>query len=322
MNITLKEFCNIDFKLFDKNPIIKRFGLSPIIADPTVLSPVESDGKWHLFCHTLFGIFHYESDDGLSFRKVQKITTCGMRPNINKIGDTYYLYYEKTLPTIKKLLATIGKIKWKSSIYLTKSNNLINWSTPKEVISYDREYENSPLGTSISNPFLLKVQDAFRLYFSAGLTFLNDCGFSEPTYISYAESNSPHSGFVSQKAPILSPNKKNKYMTDGCGCIKVYQLKDCYIGLINGIYTDDLGNSSSAIMLYSSPDGVSFTYEKHLITPQKIGDNNWMAQYVYACSLVEYDNKMYIYFNARDTANVTKGVEHIGVAIGEVNYGE
>ena len=85
-NITFEQFNSASFTLFENNPIIKNPPSSFVIADPSVLTPdVSHDGKWHLFCHTFFGVHHYISDDGISFNKVQKIAKRAMRPNINYI---------------------------------------------------------------------------------------------------------------------------------------------------------------------------------------------------------------------------------------------
>ena len=73
-NLTFEQFNNAEFKLFKGNPILKNPLNSFVIADPSVLTPdVSHDGKWHLFCHTFFGVYRYESADGINFRKKGKI---------------------------------------------------------------------------------------------------------------------------------------------------------------------------------------------------------------------------------------------------------
>ncbi|MCQ2602773.1 MAG: glycosyl hydrolase family 43, partial [Clostridia bacterium] len=159
--------------------------------------------------------------------------------------------------------------------------------------------------------------DKNRLYFSAGLTFIDDCGFSEPTYISYAESDGLTSGFSAIDTPVLSPDEKCEYLNICCGCIKVYQLKDCYIAFQNGIFKGSDGKSHSAIVLLKSQDGKKFEFVRYFLTPQ-VCDNlekhkDWMQQYVYACSLAYYDGQLNLYFNARDISNPILGHEHIGL---------
>ncbi len=308
------DIANGDFKLFNGNPIVRSFGGSPIIADPSVLTPKDShDGLWHLFCHTLFGVYHFDSKDGVNWTKRSKVVPRAMRADCNYIDGTYYLYYERTQPLLIKAFTLFGG-KWKSHIYLTTSKDLKSWTEPTLIIDNVRDYMSDSRGVAISNPFLTKFGDKYRLYFSAGQTFIKDCGFSEPTYISYAESDSLSNGFTPLEKPILSPDANNPYLNLCSGCIKVYQLNDCYIGLQNGIYRRD-GKSHSSIMLLRSNDGKSFEFVKVFLDPTVTeGKNkNWMKQYVYACNLVKCDNGFRLYFNARDYAASLRGREHIGV---------
>mgnify|MGYP003297220333 CR=1 FL=1 len=45
--------------------------------------------------------------------------------------------------------------------------------------------------------YILKVNEKFRLYYSCGQTFIKDCGFCEPTHISFAESDSVNKDYIS-----------------------------------------------------------------------------------------------------------------------------
>ncbi len=308
------EILNGNFKLHPDNPILHNFGGSPIVADPSVLTPKDShDGLWHLFCHTLFGVYHFDSKDGVNWTKRCKVVPRAMRADCNYIDETYYLYYERTQPLLLNTLTLFGG-KWNSRIYLTTSKDLESWTKPTLIIDNVRDYMSDSRGVAISNPFLTKFGDKYRLYFSAGQTFIKDCGFSEPTYISYAESDSLANGFTPLEKPILSPDANNPYLNLCSGCIKVYRLNDCYIGLQNGIYRRD-GKSHSSIMLLRSNDGKSFEFVKVFLDPTVTeGKNkNWMKQYVYACNLVKCDKGFRLYFNARDYAASLRGREHIGV---------
>lgn len=317
INLTFNDFNNLEFKLYDKNPIIKNPLSSFVIADPSVITPdVSHDNKFHLFCHTFFGVHMYSSDDGLSFKRVKKITNRAMRPNINYVDGIYYLFFERTKPVICNLLSLIG-FKWKSEIYCTESTDLKNWCKPYPVITKSRDYQEDERGLAISNPFLLKTKDNFRLYYSCGQTFIKDCGFCEPTHISFAESKSVNKDYVSLKKPIISPDKNSEYLNLCSGCLKVYKLKDCFIGLQNGLFEKD-GKSHSAIMLLKSDDGINFDFVKPFLVPQKCGTNNWMAQYVYACCLTKDNNKLRLYFNARNVSNNLSGRESIGVFEAEI----
>ncbi|MFA6866975.1 MAG: glycosyl hydrolase family 43 [Clostridia bacterium] len=313
-NITFEDFNKLNFGLYEGNPIIKHFGLSSVAADPSVLAPKNShDNKWHLFCHTWIGVYQLQSDDGINWGKPTMVVSRAMRPNIKYIDGLYYLYYERTDRLLKKGLTLLGA-KWFSEICLTTSQDLISWTKPKKIIANNKDYHRSKLGVAISNPFLININGKNRLYYSSGLTYIEDCHFCEPTYISYAESDNLTGGFVSASEPIIKPDKDSKYLNLCSGCIKIYKLKDCYIGLQNGIYKGEDNKSHSAIILLKSNDGLEFTYVKNFLSPQKCGDNNWMAQYVYACDLVRNEDKFYLYFNARNVNNIS-GSENIGVYI-------
>ena len=317
-NLAVNQIINADFKISNKSPILKPFHGSIVVADPSLLTPdVSHDGKWHMFFHTTFGVFHFVSDDGVDFKKVQKIANRAMRPNINRIGDRYYLFFERTRPLFFNALNLVNAVKWKSEIYVVESTDLLNWSEPAPVITNTRDYENSDRGMSISNPYLLQENGVNRLYYSCGLTYIKDCGFCEPTHISYAESKDVAKNYVSAEKPLISPDKNDPYLNLCSGCLKVYKLKDGYIGIQNGIYEKD-GKSHSAIILLTSADGLKFEFCKVLVEPAVVNGKDWMKQFVYASHLVKHGNTLRLYFNARDTANPITGRECIGFAEAEI----
>ncbi|MDE6123750.1 MAG: hypothetical protein K2G22_00785, partial [Eubacterium sp.] len=156
-NLTLQQIKNARFKLYEGNPIIKPFDKSFVVADPSVLTPDKSpDNKWHMFFHTNFGVYHFVSDDGISFQKVCRLLPRAMRPNINFVNGTYYLFYERTAPLLVNALNFIGLAKWYSEIYAIESKDLKSWTSPKRVITNTKTFEADERGVSISNPFLLK----------------------------------------------------------------------------------------------------------------------------------------------------------------------
>ena len=317
-NLAVNQIINADFKISNKSPILKPFHGSIVVADPSLLTPdVSHDGKWHMFFHTTFGVFHFVSDDGVDFKKVQKIANRAMRPNINRIGDRYYLFFERTRPLFFNALNLVNAVKWKSEIYVVESTDLLNWSEPAPVITNTRDYENSDRGMSISNPYLLQENGVNRLYYSCGLTYIKDCGFCEPTHISYAESKDVAKNYVSAEKPLISPDKNDPDLNLCSGCLKVYKLKDGYIGIQNGIYEKD-GKSHSAIILLTSADGLKFEFCKVLVEPAVVNGKDWMKQFVYASHLVKHGNTLRLYFNARDTANPITGRECIGFAEAEI----
>lgn len=313
IDLTIEKFCNLSFAIREK-PIISPFGGAFVVADPSLLTPEKTpDEQWHIFFHTTFGIYHFKSENGIDFKRVQKVVANAMRPNINKVGDSYYLFYEKTRNLLANALTLANLTKWKSTIYVQKSEDLINWSKPCEIINKAGGYETNLRGSSISNPFLLEIDNEYRMYFSSGLTYIKDCGFCEPTYIQYATSKYVDGHYVVADEPIIKPNKDIQYLNLCSGCLKVYKLKDGYIGIQNGIY-EEQNESHSAILLLLSKDGLHFEFNKMLVSPNKDNKNSWMHQFVYASHLVMFDNKLRLYFNARDTSNMLKGRECIGFA--------
>lgn len=317
-NLTFNEFLNADFKLYENNPVIRNPLPSLVVADPSVLTPDTShNGKWQLFCHTFFGVYRYESEDGISFENKGRIVSRAMRPDINYIGGRYYLFYERTKPVIFNLLSLAG-LKWKSEIYCTESADLKEWSEPYAVITQSNGFEKDSHGSAISNPFLTEKDGTYRLYYSCGQTFIKDCGFCEPTHISFAESKHISKNYTLREKPIISPDKNNPFLNLCSGCLKVYRLKDCYIGLQNGIFEKD-GKSQSAIMLLKSDNGENFEFVRHFLVPQKCGESNWMAQYVYACCLTYYNGKLRLYFNARNVSDNLRGRECIGIYEADIN---
>ncbi len=316
-DISVKTVLNAQFKLENKEPVLRPFD-SFVVADPSLLTPDGChDGKWHIFFHTNLGIFHYASDDGISFGRVRKIVRNAMRPNINYIDGRYYLFFEKTRSPIASALNLINLTQWRSEIYLTESTDLLNWSEPRPVLKQSKSFEAAGKGYSLSNPFLLRENGINRLYYSCGLTFIDDCGFSEPTYINYAESRSVTGGYTVSGKPILSPDRNSPYLNLCSGCLKVYRMSDGYIGIQNGIYEKD-GKSHSAILLLTSADGLNFDFAKVLVSPNMFDGADWMKQFVYASHLVRYGSELRLYFNGRDTSNMLKGRECIGFVKAEI----
>ncbi len=313
LDLTVSDILNLTFTVRE-TPVLSPFGGSLLVADPSLLTPdLSPDNAWHMFFHTMFGVYHCRSLDGVRFEKAQKVTSRAMRPNINRVGDLYYLFYERTRPLIMNALNIVGLAKWTSHIYLKTSPDLVRWSKPRPVVTSAGGYEKSERGSSISNPFLLETNGKFRLYFSSGLTFIDDCGFCEPTYIQYAESDTVDEGYVACDKPVIAPDKNTSYLNLCSGCLKVYRVKDGFIGVQNGIYEEN-GASHSAILLLTSPDGKRFDFAKMLVTPRADDEKSWMHQFVYASHLVRYGNVLRLYFNARNTSDILKGRECIGFA--------
>ena len=316
--LNVEQVTNAEFSVDERSPVIKPFGGALAAADPSLLTPdLTPDGRWRLFCHTQLGVYMLASDDGVKFDRPVKAASRGMRPDINLIDGKYYLFYERTRALVMNALTLVNLAKWRSEIAVKTSDDLVNWSKSETVIGFSQEIEKNERGVSISNPFLLRENGKNRLYYSCGLTFIKDCGFCEPTYITYAESGDITTGYVKAERPVLSPDRNSDYLNLCSGCLKVYRFADGYIGIQNGIYEKD-GHSHSAILMLSSADGKDFRFEKVLLEPGMHNGSEWMKQFVYASHLVLWNNELRLYFNARNTADMLRGRECIGLACAKI----
>jgi hypothetical protein len=165
------------------------------------------------------------------------------------------------------------------------------------------------------------VED-WRLYFSASLVWLDDCGFCEPRYIAMARGTSPGGPFSVELRPIADPEDADPAKdvsaaievrdTLGAGSMKVLRMEDGWVGLQNRIFHDDEGKSRSAIFERCSADGIAWQPARAgpLLSPAP----GWTSSHVYACDcrFREADKTWYLYFNARDGWSIAEGKERIG----------
>ena len=314
----IEDFKKIRFQLIQHLPLISPPKFTPLIADPSVLVPHETvDQQWHLFAHSVFGIHHYFSDDGIHWKSKKLVKRAALRPFIFKENKTYYLFYEK-YKGLKLLFSFLPKQRWYSEIEVISSDDLQHWSAPKVLVRPTLDFHvDEKLGKSVSNPCVVKLKDKYRLYFSSSLVNIPDCGFNEPLHITLAESNTIDTDYQCYNNPIISPNKENTWNNLGAGSMKVLPCEDGYVAFQNGIYEHN-GTSGSAICLLYSHDGIQWNnlLEEPMLKPNP--DIAWMASHIYACDVKMYKGKMYLYFNARNHAHWSKGSEHIGLALAEL----
>lgn len=304
-------------------PLIEPPRFSPIIADPSFLFPEETpSGQWELFAHSAWGIHRYSSGNGLTWRDRGLVVRNAMRPFIRRIGGEFFLYYEQYEPLALPLTALPFKRRWKSTIALSTSTDLSRWSSPRTLIRPELAWMSDPgLGDSVSNPCLVDTgQDGvaeWRLYFSASLVWLDDCGFCEPRSLALARGSTPRGPFCVEPRPIADPADaalagSEAWTALGAGSMKVLRLHDSWLGLQNRIYLDGAGTSRSAIFMLRSEDGLDLkpAREEPLLAPAP----GWTSSHVYACDcrFREADGIWYLYFNARDGWGITEGKERIG----------
>lgn len=283
------------------NPLIRPPCPEILIADPTFLPPPDTpDGRWHLFAHgVVLGLHHYVSDDGVRWEHVGRVAW-GLRPFLVRDARGYLLFFERFLG-----LSTTG-------IAVCRSDDLFEWSAPRFVLRPDLAWEQAGRFRTCGNPCLVPVAGEWRLYYSAGLSWLKDCGFPEPRYIGVATAPSPAGPFVKRPDPILGPDPSLPWRNHGAGAIKVVaDPAGGFLGFNNGIHLDAEGRSRSDIHLLRSDDGLAWAeaWDRPLVSPE--GDG-WKRALVYALDVRRHEGRWWMFYNARDGWRF--GVERIGLA--------
>ena len=316
MTFTRKQMAGISWQLHERNPVIAPPAFSTVIADPTVLAPEEApDGRWHLFAHALAGVYHYRSEDGLSWGKPSLIFRNAMRPFIYRENDTYVLLYERYRAF--HIYLSMLPLRWRSRIEARTSRDLSTWSKPVTLLSPSLPWHSDPRhGDSVSNPCLVKKGSEHHLYYSASLVRVEDCGFNEPLHIGRARAESFLGPYAPEPEPLMSPDPCDPWCNLGCGSVKVIPCSDGLVAFRNGIYVDGDGVSGSAIHMLESKDGALWKYA--LTKPVLAPSEGWMRSHIYACDLALSGKEARLYFNARDDWHWSKGKEHIGVMTGRV----
>ncbi len=289
----------------ERNPLIYPPFPSPVIADPTFLPPDKTpDAKWHLFAHSLMGLHHFVSQDGIAWRMLDGLVEKkAMRPFLYMENNTYYLFYEKFISFFPQ----------HSRIEVRQSKDLQKLSDAKIVLSPHLSWHRRTCG----NPCLIKCANEYRLYYSAALVFLSDCKFSEPEFIGVATSKNILGPYISRHDPIFSPDRGDPFRNHGAGSIKVVQTKLGFAGFQNGIYVCRKKHTHSAIRLLNSTDGVAWTgFDREpFLKPEGKG---WKKAFVYACDVRQFGDKIYLYYNARN--GWLWGKECIGLCMGELSH--
>jgi len=321
-----------------EGPLIQPPAFSPVIADPSFLFPEETaTGSWVLFAHSAWGIHRYLSQDGLAWEDRGLVIQNAMRPFVRRLqarngdgrgagggqGDpesrAFYLFYEAYPPLALALTALPGRRRWRSRIAHSRSADLVSWSRPETVLKPELPWMRDPaLGDSVSNPCLVEDgEGGWRLYHSASLVWIEDCGFCEPRFIACAAGPSPAGPFAPAPGPLLDPATDTLPGVLGAGAMKALRLSDGWIGLQNKIYRDSEGQSRSAIFLLKSTDGLDWrpAGQEPLIAPAP----GWTSSHVYACDcrFRAEDGLCYLYFNARDGWSMKSGIERIGRITGK-----
>lgn len=319
--ITLQDIVRIRWEDYRKDPVIEPPMFSPIIADPTFIAPADSpDGRWHLYAHSVWGVHHFISGDGAIWEKREIVVRNAMRPYLYFENGLYYLFYER-YRTLQILFSWVPFPKWKSHIEVRVSRDLKQWSAPSVAVTPSLSWHRDErYGSSIGNPCLVKTDGQYRLYYSASLVRVDDCGFNEPKYIGVAFADSIMGPYRHHPEPLIQPESSDRWRNVGAGSIKVLAVEDGFVGFLNGIYVDAaLKQSGSAISVLKSSDGMKWDY----LLPEPIlrPTEGWRRSHVYACDVkfVKEKRTWHLYYNARNDWHWTKGSERIGLLIGRSN---
>ncbi|RLF23055.1 MAG: glycosyl hydrolase family 43 [Thermoprotei archaeon] len=302
--LTIPEWTPDKWRDVPENPLIDPPGgpkPGNVIGDPQVIPPGEYDEYWHMFAHAGRTIYHLRSSDGIHWRYEETLPWPGCLVYLYKEKGIWYMVY------------TLPDEKWNTRICIRESRNLKEWSDEVVLLEPQLPWECEGPFKQVRNPCLIRTGDGtYRLYYSAGTILLEDCGYEEPKYISFAESDDIYGPYKHYGKPIISPDPKVSYRNFGAGALKVYRWRDQYIGFNNGIYKDEKDRSRSAICLMASLDGISWIDAPfNPIIPPTSG---WKRALVYQLDVVfGYEEKIIIYYNARD--GWREGVERIGASI-------
>ncbi|QQG41805.1 MAG: hypothetical protein HYV90_00630 [Candidatus Woesebacteria bacterium] len=262
--------------MVEKVVIDPPFG-SPIVADPTFFPPNNSlDGRFHLFAHSVWGLHHYMSDDGVNWKNFKFVKAFSIRPFIFKEKDIYYLFYEKL-----KFIIPLTTIYF-SELQVVSSKDLNNWSKPKTILKPTLSWQ----GTSVCNPCVVKEKSGFRLYYNANQKYFWDCFFSEPKYSGQAISKTIDGYYRNvTNAPDETIHHVLRVVENN-----IFETK---------WYKDEKGRSRSKVFLNG----------KDFINPGR----GFKKSFIYVCDGKKIGNKMFVYFNSRD--GWFWGKERIGIKI-------
>jgi hypothetical protein len=262
------------------------------------------DGRWHLFAHSLLGIHHFTSPDGVAWtRRRGVVARNALRPFLYRDGDVYHLLYERTRLFLPML-------PWSSRIEVRSSRDLLAWSARRVLLRPCLPWHVRGRSRAVGNPCLVPHDGGYRLYYSAGLVRLADCGFDEPCHVGVADGPTALGPFTPRREPLLSPRADDPFANLGAGSLKVVVAADGFLGLQNGIYVDAAGASRSAVRMLASRDGIDFAVRGE---PFLRPDAGWKRSHVYAVDVRAADDVVHLYFNARNDWHWTRGREAIGL---------
>lgn len=187
-------------------------------------------------------------------------------------GTELELWYRRT-----------NKVVGGSDIYMVKTTDLINWTSPQTI------FESGQLDTSYISPTGHKEGEMYKIWYR------NDSG-------KYVLTESPN--LITWSTPQLLNFNYGEY--SGLGYrewhneIKIIDSK--YMAVVN-----TLPDPSGDLFLFESHDGLNFTLVKKIMEPSLNGFDSYT---LYKASIIKYGNWYYLYYSAfaKDNSN------HIGLS--------
>lgn len=304
----VNELLGLEWREHAGNPFIAPPFPSPIIADPTFLPPDDTpDGLWYLFAHSILGIHHFTSRDGLAWKRLAgAVCRASLRAFLLKRDGTYHIFYERFL--------RLFPFAYRSRLEVMTSRDLTSWSEPA---SGPRAHSPlAPRGLRGGGEQPLRGGGGGRLPpllqrrpgLPAGLPLLG-------AQVHRDRLRPRGRGAVRTRPGAgAAALGQDAYANMGAGALKVLGADDGRVGFQNGIYWGpDRARSRSAIRLVASRDGLEWNILER--EPVLKPGSGWKKAFVYALDVRRAGGRFHLYFNARD--GWLTGRENIGLALGE-----
>jgi len=284
-----------------QNPLISPPEGTSVIGDPQVILPGELDEQWHMFITGEGHLYLHRSTDGIAWERERTYEWRAATCFLLRSQERWLLYY-----------AAWARREGVSTVLACRSSDdLEEWGEETVLLAPETDWEREGPRKQVRNPCVLALPDGrYRLYYSGGTIWLDDCGYEEPKYIGAAEADSPAGPFERLEGPVLGPDPKKPYRNFGAGAMKVFPWEGGYLGRANGRYRDERGRSGSGGDLLGSDDGLAWTDAPfNPILPPTTG---WKHALVYQLDMVRLPDRLRVYYNAREGWAGTK--EFIGAS--------
>lgn len=281
-----------------QNPLIQPPPRSPLLADPTFLAPGETpDERWHLYAHSIFGLHHHVSDDGVVWtRQPGVVTTRALRPFLFRDQGRYHLLYEKTRWMQPWL-------PWRSHLEIRSSSDLRVWSEPQILLRPCLPWHHQGDGAAVGGPCVIRAEGRYRLYYGGGQAPLEGRDARVPWAVGAAEA----SALTGPWRPLAEPLLRPATPAQRAGALTVLPVADGYAGFQP--VTDVDAQGTAAIRLLLSADGLGWEALPTLVRLSA----GWSAGRLGALDVRPVGDTLRLYVSARAGAG---GREAVGLVLG------